>query len=370
MIMESDIARDGRTAGKPTGGYEWWYFDAVETDGPHRLVVIFYEGNPFSRRYLEALEEGGGASPEDYPALSISLYRGGETLFYSFTEYAPGEAEFRDHSPEMRIGSNRLRTAGNGGEVTYRLALSERLPAGDTLSGELLFRGPPPDSALFSGESPKGTGSAAVGEHRWNLALPRARVEGALSLGGTTGRKREISFRGTGYHDHNSGGEPLPEAFREWYWGRFHFEAGTLVYYSVKRHRGVRHRAWLIGRDGRRIRFRLDEMDLEDRGRTLFGLRPARRILMSAAGGNGAACTVQQEEVLDSGPFYQRYGSRAFLSLPGAGVMESVHGIAEYLNSGRIHRRVFRPLVDMRIHYRPEGPHWVQRSKTLYRWTW
>lgn len=367
--MESDIARDGRTAGKPTGGYEWWYFDAVETDGSYRLVVIFYEGNPFSRRYLEALEERGGASPEEYPALSISLYREGETLFYSFTEYAPGEAEFKDRSPEMRIGSNRLLMEGNGGEVTYRLELDERLPAGDTLSGELLFRGPPPDPALFRGESTAGSGAPAVEGHRWNLALPRARVEGALTLGGPAGRSREISFRGTGYHDHNSGDKPLAEAFREWYWGRFHFEAGTLVYYAMNMRHGVRHRAWLLGRDGRRIRCRLDEMDLEDRGRTLFGLRPARRIRMSA-GSDEAACTVQQAGVLDSGPFYQRYDSRAFLSLPGAGAIESDSGFAEYLNPGRISRRVFRPLVDMRIHYRQEGPHWVQRSRTLYRWTW
>jgi len=73
---------------------------------------------------------------------------------------------------------------------------------------------------------------------------------------------------------------------------------------------------------------------------------------------------------LDNGPFYRRYSSDAFLRIKHRGLVESKSGITEYIYPSRIYSRIFWPFVDMRIRYAAENPHWIQRSKTLYRWTW
>lgn len=361
MKMTADMRRDGRTGDKSPGGYEWWYFDAMDTAGDLRLVVIFYEGNPFSRRYMEA-QERGGARPEHYPAVSISLYEGGETLYYSFTEHLPADARFAEADATLQVGGHRVEAGRE--DPRYRLLLSEKLPSGDALEGELEFRGPAPAPGLFGK-----TGNGGR-EHAWNLAMPRARVQGSLALRGALRGERRVAFEGLGYHDHNTGAEPMREEFREWHWGRYHFEAGTLVFYAMDdgaRGGEAAERAWLISPDGGRVAARFGRVRLEDRQRTLFGLHTARRMVLE---GGEVHCTVQHEKVLDSGPFYQRYASRAFLRLPGQSAVEAQPGIAEYLCPSRIHRRLFWPLVDMRIRYLAEGSHWVQRSPRLYRWTW
>ncbi len=371
MELVSDIADEQGTPGDSPGGYDWWYFDASDSANRYRLVVIFYRGNPFSRRYRHALEQGGEVTPEDYPAVSISLYDRGSTLFYSFVEYPAREGKF-ESGGRIRIGGHRLEIEENdSAELCCRLELSEELPSGDALRGELTFEGPSPSPSLFRGDASGETGKKSGKEatHRWNLALPRARAKANLRLETRESPSAEIAWTGTGYHDHNSGVEPLERAFDEWYWGRFHFEAGTLVYFVSKGKRdgeGIR-RGWLISPEGERMICRFGDVRLEDRGWSLFGLRTARRIMLR---GEKARCTLQQSEVLDSGPFYRRFRSRAFLSLSGEKLPEARDGITEYLRPDRIHYPLFRPLVDMRIRYRAEKPHWVQRSSRLYRWTW
>ncbi|MDZ7773707.1 MAG: hypothetical protein U5K31_13355 [Balneolaceae bacterium] len=363
MKLQSDITKNGRGSGKSPGAYEWWYFDAVDPERELRVVAIFYEGNPFSRRYIEA-QRSGAARSEQFPAVSISVYGGGRTLYCSFTEYGPGEARFGQEGAVLQVGRHRVETVMEEGGVRCRLHLCEELPSGDALEGELEYRGPAPDPGLFAE-------AAGEAEHTWNLALPRAGVRGELRLRTPLHEERRLAFEGRGYHDHNTGAEPMKEAFRNWYWGRVHFEAGTLVYYVMDdRDAGggrSREQAWLIASDGGSISERFVRVEAEDRQRTLFGLHTARRMVIA---GEGAQVTVQHEQVLDSGPFYQRFASRAFLRLPGESAVQAQPGIAEYLRPERIHQRLFWPLVNMRIYYRAEGPHWVQRSPRLYRWTW
>ncbi|WP_322570634.1 hypothetical protein [Rhodohalobacter sp.] len=60
--------------------------------------------------------------------------------------------------------------------------------------------------------------------------------------------EQDITFSGIGYHDHNIGQEPMKESFRDWYWGRYHFEEFTLVYYLMQKHEsgadgGMAHRS-------------------------------------------------------------------------------------------------------------------------------
>ena len=197
--------------------------------------------------------------------------------------------------------------------------------------------------------------------HQWNLIQASADVYGNLTVDGL--HHELIKFAGTGYHDHNTGMEPMKDSFREWYWGRFHFAGYTMVYYLMNRESGRRNCAWLIGPDNSVIELTGD-FELKDAGLNLFGLRSARKIEMH---GGDNDFLIQQESTLDDGPFYQRFSSRLMIKLDGK--LHQARGISEYICPERIYMKLFRPLVNMRIKY-PGKTHWVQKNPRLYRWTW
>lgn len=360
MKFLSDPAKDVRNSSHQSGGYEWWYFDGISDDGQHSFVVIFYEGNPFSTRYIRALEDGiQSPMPQDYPAISISVYEDGNPIYYSFTEFDSAGSVFSEDRPEIKIGSHGMTSKING-RVTYQLNLDEELPNGDGLEASLTFDSQRNQKSLF------GDQGSSLG-HMWNLVQPRTEVAGIIRLLSDSKNKKEIEFEGTGYHDHNRGEEPMKNEFTDWYWGRFHFDYASLVFYVMNRQDTEQHRAWLISNDNSKILESFEEIDVTDKGLSIFGLYSARKIGLIS---NRAEVTIQQAESLDNGPFYQRFQSQAFLRIAEEGIVESKPGICEYIRPERIYARIFWPFVNMRVRYKPEGPHWVQRSKMLYRWTW
>lgn len=361
MKILSNPKKDVRSSTHHSGGYEWWYFDGISDDGKHSFVVIFYEGNPFSTRYVKALEDNvRSPMPHEYPAVSISIYENSSPIYYSFTEFEPVDCEFSEEQPNVKIGLHRMSSKIND-QLTYKLDLEEKLPSGDELKALLTFESQGNQDSLFSNKQDTSAG------HLWNLIQPRAEVEGAIHLKSYDEISREIDFKGSGYHDHNRGEEPMKNEFTDWYWGRFHFEYATLVYYVMNRQHSEQYQGWLISKGNSEIFETFDEIDVTDKGLSIFGLNSARKIGLRS---NRAEVTVQQSELLDNGPFYQRFHSDAFLRIAEEGVVESRAGISEYIRPNRINTRIFWPFVNMRIHYKREGPHWVQRSKTLYRWTW
>lgn len=386
MNILSDPSRDTRATGQPPGGYEWWYFDAVSDDGRYSFVIIFYEGNPFSTRYIKALEEKTDPAspisasiststsslpmPSEYPAVSISIYEQGESIYYSFTEFDETDCTFSEERPFVEIGPHRMESSRTGNQLSYLLSLNEELPSGDRLQAELAFESPFPLPLFGEEENPFATG------HHWNLVQPRTEVIGTITTGmaeeesGVEERDRTIAFRGTGYHDHNRGEEPMREEFTDWYWGRCHFDSATLVYFVMNRkdEQQSQHRAWLIDPSGSKVITRCNQIEVSDKSLSLFGLYSGRKLRMHA--NDSTEIQVQQSQLLDNGPFYQRFLSDAFLSVPASRVLESARGITEYLCPGRIYERIFWPLVNMRIRQAHKKPHWVQRSKRLYRWTW
>ncbi|MHB8875935.1 MAG: hypothetical protein ACYC8T_19780, partial [Myxococcaceae bacterium] len=62
----------------------------------------------------------------------------------------------------------------------------------------------------------------------WVVPMPRAAVEGTVTMGGTVRR-----VRGAGYHDHNWGELNLLDTMGYWYWGRLTSADSTVVYASV-----------------------------------------------------------------------------------------------------------------------------------------
>lgn len=363
MNIFSDFRKDAARSEDPTGGYEWWYFDATSADEKLSFVVIFYRGNPFSRRYISRLSaDGVNARPSAFPAISISIYEDANPIYYSFTEFKQSDCLFDEERPFVEIGPHTMEARHTSGSLQYQLSLEETLASGDQLEASFTFTGPSPSESLFANVD-----NLQSGGHAWNLVQPRTEVEGAIHISGPTIKTRELAFEGTGYHDHNTGDEPMHDEFADWYWGRFHFDFATLVYYVMNRQNAKQHQAWLISKDSAGLLQIFDQIDLTDNGFTLFGLQPYRKIGLRS---DEAEIQVQHRQVVDNGPFYQRYHSDAFLRIPDLNIVEQQQGISEYIYPDRINARAFWPFVDMRIRYKTEKPHWVQRSPRLYRWTW
>ncbi|MDX1587034.1 MAG: hypothetical protein R3222_09825 [Balneolaceae bacterium] len=361
MQIISNPHKDSATSSKPPGGYEWWYFDAIDESTGYALVVIFYQGNPFSNRYIRHLgnEKSGPAVPAEFPAISISLYKDRQPVFYSFTEYPAGETDFHKDKPFVRVGENSLEADFSGSEAAYSLVLNEELPSGDKVIAELMFRSELSLAENFGeqqGNNPRG--------HTWNLVMPRAKVEGSFSVYRNSHLTHSSRFNGLGYHDHNTGYEPMKDEFRDWYWGRYHFKSATLVYYVMNRRQTQQYRGWLIGEQGQ-VQHKFEDIELKDHGLSIFGLQIARKLVLN---NSSVRVVIQQTYSLDNGPFYRRFMSEAFLAANDS--FEKSTGFSEYIYPSRIYWKWLWPLVDMRIRYKQEDPHWVQKSGRLYRWTW
>ncbi|MCW9707409.1 hypothetical protein [Fodinibius salsisoli] len=364
MEIRSEPFQHTEAIAQHPGGYQWWYFDAASASGKYHIVIIFYVGNPFSTRYINALEKQGeaGPAPCKYPGISISVYENGNPIYYSFTEFEEKDYSFEEGS-KLKMGAHIMEVRQTDRGAAYWLCLKEQLPCGDQLEADLIFES--------RQDQQRNNGPDNMAEsHIWNLAQPRAQVEGTLRLAleGAGVSDRQLSFSGTGYHDHNAGKEPMKEEFTDWYWGRFHFQSVTLIYYVKNQVDGSReHQAWLLDPNTNKVIENLREIELNDDSWSIFGLRSSRKLSLRF---EQAQIEVQQSTVVDNGPFYQRFLSQAFLSIPAEDVLESAEGITEYIRPQRIHSRIFWPLVNMRIRQVHQKPHWVQRSKRLYQWTW
>ncbi len=348
MKIISDHNLDVRKADKALGGYEWWYFDGWDDQNELGFVIIFYDGNPFSTRYIKHSEKKV-MDPSEFPAISISIYKKGKPIYYSFTEADKSEADFSTENIEGHVLANSFSGSFEDGELCYHIKLQESLPTGDHLQAELKFKGR---------KGVEGFTQQRDEDHLWNLIQSRAEVSGSFMVNG-----KKLNFQGSGYHDHNYGDEPMDRSFTDWYWGRFHFGDKSLVYYVMNKKEGQDYRAWIFDREGK-METEFNDISYDTFRTNFFGLKSARKLKLS---GKQINATIQLSKILDNGPFYQRF--RSELVLQQGESLHSAYGISEYIHPARIKKKLFWPLVKMRI-LRRESPHWVQKSKTLYRWTW
>lgn len=354
MQILSDFSKDTQTPVKPSGSYEWWYFDTLTADG-YSVVIIFYDGNPFSRRYISAINSGNTTLPGDFPAISVSVYHKGKPLFYLFDECTPDEAYFSKDEPVGSVKKNSFRGSKTPFGFQYDIVLNQTLPSGDRIVADIMFKSNEWNAAEMADDG------AQNADHIWNLISPRCEVDGEIEISGYSDKKIEIT--GTGYHDHNVGHEPMKESFKEWYWGRYHLTESTLVYYLMNERGGWSYKAWLIGEDGdiRNLNTKIENDNLQ---MNLFGLKTWRAFTFYD---EKSEFYLQKDRVSDNGPFYQRFEGR-LMAKKGEHI-EECRGISEYIYPSRIYNKLFWPLVNMRIRY-PGNAHWVQKSPVLYRWTW
>lgn len=358
MKIISSFKNDTSSEKPEAGSYEWWYFDAISDDKSLSFVVIFYEGNPFSGRYIDAQKAGKNGSlnrAAGYPALSISVYKNGKTVYYGFEEFKREHADYRENEVYGKAGKSSFSGTINQNKMIYHLDLNQQLPGGDSIVAQLTFSS---DYAFADFPAEDRSGSQ---KHTWNLVQPVAAVEGEIEISRESTQK--LKFSGSGYHDHNLGMEPMKSSFENWYWGRFHFHDHTLVYYIMNLHNSMEQRAWIID-ENFGVTPLDEEINLIDFGYNVFGLKSARQIEIRGA---GREIYIQQAGIVDDGPFYQRFLSRAVMHHDDQ--VTQAHGFTEFIVPKRIYSKIFRPLVNMRISY-PGKSHWVQNNPALYRLTW
>jgi len=370
MYIETRHVEDTVHEKANSGAYEWWYFDALDENAAYGLVVIFYEGNPFSPRYNRQWQEGKNVAASAYPAVSISIYYYGKPVYYSFTEYDPGDSYFSASPFEIKIGDHRLVKVVEGNQLRYELQLSEYLPSGDALTAALTYVSALPDERLGRQMNMDQEGSGAAGQqsHSWLLMQPAARVSGSLTLY-QNNTQTGIDFKGEGYHDHNIGYAPMHKEFDHWYWGRLHTADHTLIYYVMDKGDDLDSRAWLINKDSspaKRVEL-AESVSLEDFQWSLFGLKSARRVKLDF---RDVSATLRLHTLVDNGPFYQRFISEGVIHSDNNQKIERRAGMGEYIEPARIQWRLFWPLIRMRLRYGRLASHPVQKSPRLYRWTW
>lgn len=367
MKILSSVNEDIRHEKPGPGGYEWWYFDAIDQSGTYRLVIIFYDGIPFSLDYIDACKKAKGGKQilaENHPGISISVYEKDKPVFYDLSEYPPGKCTFSSEEPSVVIGKNKLHALTDDDIVTYILELDEELPGGDHLKGTITFSGKMiPDKLAPKTLNPK------KNRHVWNLVLPKAKVSAEITLQTRIAEAKDIIFTGNGYHDHNYGYVPVYNTFRDWYWARFHFEKFSLVVYAQNDEK-ERHQAWLIEDKTGRIAGTFTDFIFEDLSVNAFLLAANRRILISGEDKKDPDIQIFLDKKLDSGPFYMRFAADAILHLPELNKVEKSVGLAEYIYPSRMKWKIFWPLVRMRFRVIGRKPHPVQKSPRLYRWTW
>lgn len=356
MKISTDYRDEFLFPNKPSGGYEWWYFDTVSSDKKWSLVIIFYLGNPFSPEYIRGISKSD-IKPENFPAVSVSLYKNNSTEFYSFLEYDIKEFSWESGSNTFRIGSNSFQREEKSKEWLYNIKIDQILHSKHSLKANLTFKSSKNELNLKS----KNGKSLS---HNWNLLQPIASVTGKFEVNGKN-QSDQFKFEGTGYHDHNIGSEPMKDDFDDWYWGRLHFKNYTLIYYLMNRRDQTQHEAWLINQKTNEIEDVFDSIEQDSFLINKLGLRSSRKLYLK---GKECELTIQSYACLDDGPFYQRFAANAIINMDNQ--IESANGITEYIKPSRIYSKVFWPLVHMRLRYKYKNPHWVQKSKKMYEWTW
>ncbi len=356
MRLSTDYDDEVPFPKKPSGGYEWWYFDAISSDGKWSFVIIFYLGNPFSPEYIRQTDQKK-SSPVNFPAISVSLYNNYSTEFYSFLEYDKTELNWDIDQEEFKVGSNSFRREKQDGKWIYHITIDQILRSKHSLKAELTFTSGPNNLVLQKEHHEEVT-------HIWNLLQPVADVTGKFEVSGKT-KVEKNSFSGLGYHDHNVGLEPMKNDFDDWYWGRFHFKKHTLIYYLMNRKNQNQHEAWLIDNESSEVLQKFETMEPDAFSGNVFGLFSAKKLTLK---GNSTEITIQKSNILDNGPFYQRFAAQAIMKQGES--IETSGGISEYIKPASIYRKMFWPLIQMRLRYKYLKPHWVQKSKKMYEWTW
>lgn len=169
-------------------------------------------GSVFSPYYAWARMGQERPDPEDFVSLNVALYTP-DKKYWCMTER--GRRQLVRTETTFSVGPSNLTWSGGKliidlDEVT--VPVPRRVRGRITLSPHALTEHP------FALD--------AAGRHAWWPLAPHADVTVNLA-------HPDWSWRGSGYLDHNSGSEPLEDAFASWTWSRTPFSNRSLLLYDA-----------------------------------------------------------------------------------------------------------------------------------------
>lgn len=178
-------------------------------------------------------KRSGRGDPLNHSSLNVALY--GPGARWAMTE-RPSASLKRDVN-NLQIGPSHVEWKGDALEITIE-ERDKRLfnPLRRKVRGKVRVI---PESL-----NPTSFALDPAENHIWHCMAPRARIEVAMEEPG-------VSWKGSGYFDHNRGSEPLEDGFRMWHWSRAHMKSGAVVCYEGERGDGsVFASAIRFGKDG------------------------------------------------------------------------------------------------------------------------
>lgn len=333
------------------GSYEWWYFDAEDESQAISVVFIWFAGFAFSPYYLGHYEDWKAGrrsdqpNPVDYAGFSFQLYEHGKETINFIKEGARELFASEDGGIGVRFEESRFVYDPLRDE--YRLSIDFQFPARDrSVHASFSFR----PLHRFDYRLDTSLHDGVDFHHHWVLSVPKAEVLGVLDTRALSSDERQVlHFRGRGYHDHNLGMVPMYESIDRWYWGRAFSERYDLIYYVVfLRGRASAPQAVMMLRDHESgEQSVLDEVRVSENSfrRGLFAPVHGRSLRLE---GGSVSVDIQHREVLDTGPFYLRYGSRFSMTI-GAEQLDEVRGISEFLNPEALKSGVMRFFTASRV---------------------
>lgn len=350
MNITTELDRDIWHNLQEPGSYEWWYFDAEDEEQGLSFVCIWFAGFAFSPYYMDHYldwRKNGSEPPKslDYSAFSFQLYEKGREIV-NFIKEGPSTL-FKSSGDDIDVCFENNRFYYDSGKQSYVLEIAFDFPARrQKVSARFVFNA----RHRYSYRKCDQNNHGKVPHHEWLLALPKADVSGSLTLEDTLKKKsRTITVRARGYHDHNLGRMPMHEYIRTWYWGRAFSDQYDLIYYVIFfKNSGYKPLTLCMLHDNVSGKLTVHEgLGIEASGlrRGLFAPLHRRNLTVSQS---DFRIDIEQKKVLDSGPFYLRYGSDIVLRKDAQGPVH-LRGISEFLSPGRLKLPALRFFIRCRV---------------------
>jgi hypothetical protein len=339
FAFSSSVEADVWHPEKPSGAYEWWYFDALADGGKEAVVITFLDNFVFSPRY-NTYSPADGSERRRFPAVSFVYYEDGKPLYRCVNEFSAGAFTASEETPECRIGESSFHFESAPYGTGYLISINAGLSGGRRLEANLEW---------LSIEADLAPGSFCHQDtaHCWNMVAPRSDVTGKITVFDKRGTSVDVKhFRGTGYHDHSLDNRWLPRTVRDWQWGRCHFGDATAVFYRYcELGDDMPVTKLYVIRDGE-MRERDAEYSEQNYVRDRYGIRyPTRLRLISE---DNLRLRVKPIKVIDSSFHYLRFLSEMTLTLRD-GKPRKTTGISEYLSPKTLKYRWLNWWTDMRI---------------------
>jgi carotenoid 1,2-hydratase len=320
-----------------TGGFIWWYFDLVDSNG-NAIILIWSFGLPFIPK-----KPGRPADTltRNQPSVCVAVYKNYRQFFYLLQEYPADSAICREGYREITIGRNTFKTSINETRVSFSAKIETPVPGSHhTLIGSLSAEG-----RVLRG--PRDT--YTLPEHTWSPVFAHSEGDGRLLLG----PEQIINLQGRAYFDCNSSAVPLDQLGIDlWRWMRIAFPTRELIFYEVEPRQSTQESKQIlltIDSDGQIKRGKPRDITWSNSRLSTYGLPYYRDLLLGD--NQSKPIHLRFRPPVDTGPFYLRFLVDAVDEASG----EKGYGVAELVKPGRIDLAPIPFFVRMRIH-RITGP--------------